>query len=215
MLFSPSRGTDTETSSFGRRTLKRSYGDLVAAGFFAVIWNAFSWSIALIFAGEEEFKQLSLNLIIVAIFPVVGIFLLGIFLYKLVRELHAPSLALALSCAEWKPGSSAEIDWSLDHPEEIESIEIILEGSRMEGSGKRRYMTIVSSQSCCRQVHPMIAAAGSFGFTVPGTQVPACKWAFDVRLKVKDVRRAFAFTYPLPTPIRPATSSSVEAMETE
>ena len=87
------------------------------------------------------------------------------------------------------------------NPEEIESLEIVLERTRMEGSGKYRRLIAASSQSCCRHVQPMVPGAGSFGFAVPERANDGCSMAFGAKVKVKSIRRAFTFTYPLPNPI--------------
>ena len=87
------------------------------------------------------------------------------------------------------------------NPEEIESLEIVLERTRMEGSGKHRRLKTVSSQSCCRHVLPMVPGAGSFGFTVPESVGDGCNLAFGAKVKMKGVRRVFTLAYPLPSPI--------------
>ena len=101
----------------------------------------------------------------------------------------------------WKQGSPAQTDWSLENPEEVESLEIVLERTRMEGSGKHRRLTTVSSQSCSRHVQSMVPGAGSFGFTVPVSTNDGCNLGFSAKVKVKGVRRVFTFSYPLPNPI--------------
>jgi hypothetical protein len=101
----------------------------------------------------------------------------------------------------WKQGSPAQVDWSLENPEEIESLEITLARTRMEGSGKHRRLTTVSSQSCYHHAQSMVPGAGSFGFTVPGSVGDGCTLTFGAKVKVKSIRRAFTLTYPLPTPI--------------
>ena len=174
---------------------------LAALGLFAVVWNVFSWSFVLGFVGEEQVRRLEPRLLVLAIFPLVGLFLIGVLLWKIVRALRAPRLVLTLSCAMWKQGSPAQVDWSLENPEEIESLEITLARTRMEGSGKHRRLTTVSSQSCCHHAQSMVPGVGSFGFTVPGSVGDGCNLAFGAKVKVKSIRRAFTLTYPLPSPI--------------
>ena len=101
----------------------------------------------------------------------------------------------------WKHGSPAQVDWSLENSEEIGSLEIVLVRTKTEGSGKYGRSVIVSSQSCCRHVQPMVPEAGSFGFTVPQRTDDGCNLAFKANVKMKSVRRAFAFAYPLPNPV--------------
>ena len=101
----------------------------------------------------------------------------------------------------WKQGSPAQVDWSIENPEEIESLEIALERTRMEGSGKHRRLSTVSSQSCSRHTQSMVPGAGSFGFAVPGSVGDGCNLSFVTKVKMKSIRRAFTFTYPLPNPI--------------
>jgi hypothetical protein len=47
----------------------------------------------------------------------------------------------------------------------------------------------------------MVPGVGSFGFTVPVIVGDGCNLAFGAKVKVKSIRRAFTFTYPLPSPI--------------
>jgi len=195
------RGSNGAPLSFERRILKRLHADLAVLGLFAVVWNVFSWSFVLGFVGEEQVRRLEPRLLVLAIFPLVGLFLIGVLLWKIVRALRAPRLVLTLSCAMWKQGSPAQVDWSLENPEEIESLEITLARTRMEGSGKYRRLTTVSSQSCCHHAQSMVPGAGSFGFTVPGSANDGCNLSFVAKVKMKSIRRAFTFTYPLPNPI--------------
>jgi hypothetical protein len=46
----------------------------------------------------------------------------------------------------------------------------------------------------------MVPGAGSFAFTVPQRTDDGCNLAFIANVKMKSVRRAFAFAYPLPNP---------------
>ena len=200
-LFSLMRRRNGAPLSFERRTLKRSYADTAAAGLVAALWNVFSWSFVLGFVGEEQVKRLEPMLLVLATFPLAGIFLTGVFIWKIVRELQAPRLVLTLSCAVWKHGSPAQIDWSLENQEEIESLEIVLVRKRAEGSGKHRRLTTVSSQNCCCYARSMVPGAGSFGFTVPEGGNDGSNFAFVATVKVKSVRRVFTLTYPLPNPI--------------
>ena len=201
MILSLLRGSNGAPLSFERQILKRSHADVAVLGLFAVVWNVFSWAFVLGFVGEEQVRRLEPALLVVAIFPLVGIFLIGVFVCKIVRELRAPRLVLTLSCAMWKHGSPAQADWSLENPEEIESLEIVLERTRMEGSGKHRRQITVASQSCCRHVQSMVPGAGSFGFTVPGSVDDGCNLSLVAKVKMKSIRRAFTFTYPLPSPV--------------
>jgi hypothetical protein len=200
-MFSLLRGSNCAPLSFERRILKRSYADLVIPGLFAVVWNVFSWSFVLVFVGEEQVRRFDPRLLVLAIFPLAGIFLIGVFIVGIVRELRAPRLVLSLSCAMWKQGSPAQVDWTLENPEEIESLEIVLERTRMKGSGKHRRLKTVSSQSCSRHAQSMVPGAGSFGFTVPGSVGDGCNLAFGAKVKMKSIRRAFTLTYPLLSPI--------------
>ena len=200
-MFSLLRGSNCAPLSFERRILKRSYADVVIPGLLAVVWNVFSWSFVLVFVGEEQVRRFDPRLLVLAIFPLAGIFLLGVFIVGIVRALRAPRLVLSLSCAMWKYGAPAQIDWSLENPEEIESLEIVLERTRMEGSGKHRRQITVSSQSCSRHAQSMVPGAGSFGFTVPVSTNDGCNLSFVAKVKMKSIRRAFTFTYPLPNPI--------------
>jgi len=199
MLFSLFRGSDAVSLSFERRILRRSHADLAVLGLFTVVWNVFSWSFVLGFVGEEQVRRLDPALLALAIFPLVGIVFVGVLVCKLVRELRAPRLVLTLSCAMWKPGFPGQIDWSLENPDEIESLEIVLERTRMEGSGKYRRLIAVSSQSCCRHVQSMVPGAGSFGFTVPERANDGSNLAFGAKVKVKSIRRAFTLAYLLPS----------------
>ena len=168
MLLSLLRRGNVAPLSFEGRILKRSRADLAAQGLFTVVWNVFSWSFVLGYVGEEQVRRLEPMLLAVAVFPLVGLFLIGGLIRKLVRERHAPRLELVLSCAMWKHGSPAQVDWSLENSEEIGSLEIVLVRTKTEGSGKYGRSVIVSSQSCCRHAHSMVPGAGSFAFTVPG-----------------------------------------------
>ena len=201
MLLSLLRGSNVVSLSFEGRILKRSRADLAMLGLFTVVWNVFSWSFVLGYVGEEQVRRLEPMLLAVAVFPLAGIFLIGLLVYTIVRELRTPRLVLTLSCTMWRHGSPAQIDWSLENPEEIESLEIVLERTRMEGSGKHRRLKTVSSQSCCRHVLPMVPGAGSFGFTVPENVGDGCNLAFGAKVKMKGVRRVFTLAYPLPSPI--------------
>ena len=199
-LFSLLRGSNAVPLSFEGRILKRSRTDLAALGLFAVVWNVFSWSFVLGFVGGEQIRRMEPALLALAIFPVVGMILICVFVGKIIRELRAPRLMLTLSCAMWKHGSPAQVYWSLENPEEVESLEIVLERTRMEGSGKHSHLVAVSSQSCCRHVQPVVPEAGSFGFTVPGRADDGCNLAFGAKVKVKSIRRAFTLAYQLPSP---------------
>ena len=200
-MFSLLRGSNCAPLSFERRILKRSYADVVIPGLLAVVWNVFSWSFVLVFVGEEQVRRFDPRLLVLAIFPLAGIFLLGVFIVGIVRALRAPRLVLSLSCAMWKYGAPAQIDWSLENPEEIESLEIALERKKTVGSGKHHRQITVSSQSCSRHAQSMVPGAGSFGFTVPGSANDGCNLSFVAKVKMKSIRRAFTFTYPLPNPI--------------
>jgi hypothetical protein len=200
MLLSLLRRGNVAPLSFEGRILKRSRADLAAQGLFTVVWNVFSWSFVLGYVGEEQVRRLEPMLLAVAVFPLVGLFLIGGLIRKLVRERHAPRLELVLSCAMWKHGSPAQVDWSLENSEEIGSLEIVLVRTKTEGSGKYGRSVIVSSQSCCRHAHSMVPGAGSFAFTVPQRTDDGCNLAFKANVKMKSVRRAFAFAYPLPSP---------------
>lgn len=197
-MFSLLRGSNCAPLSFERRTLKRSYADLVIPGLFAAFWNVFSWSFVLVFVGEEQVGRFDPLLFILVIFPLVGLFLVGQLIFSIVRARRAPRLVLSLSCAMWKYGAPAQIDWSLENPEEIESLEIALERKKTVGSGKHHRQITVSSQSCSRHAQSMVSGAGSFGFTVPGSANDGCNLAFSAKVKVKGVRRAFTLAYPLP-----------------
>lgn len=201
MLLSLLRGSNVVPLSFEGRILKRSRADLAMLGLFTVVWNVFSWSFVLGYVGEEQVRRLEPMLLAVAVFPLVGLFLIGGLIRKLVRERHAPRLELVLSCAMWKHGSPAQIDWSLDNPEEIESLEIVLSRRRMEDSGKHSRLTTVSSQICCRHGQSQVPGTGSFGFTVPRSAHDGCSLAFGVKVKVRAICRAFTFAYPLPNPV--------------
>ena len=201
MLLSLLRRGNVAPLSFEGRILKRSRADLAAQGLFTVVWNVFSWSFVLGYVGEEQVRRLEPMLLAVAVFPLVGLFLIGGLIRKLVRERHAPRLELVLSCAMWKHGSPAQVDWSLENSEEIGSLEIVLVRTRMDGSGKHRRLTTVSSQSCCRHAHSMVPGAGSFGFTVPGSIGDGCNLSFVAKVKVKGVSRAFTLAYSLPNPV--------------
>ena len=201
MTLSFLRGSNGAPLSFERRILKRSHADLAALGLFAVVWNVSSWSFVLGFVGEEQVRRLEPRLLVLAIFPLVGLFLMGVLLWKIVRALRAPRLVLTLSCAMWEKGSPAQVDWTLENPEEIESLEIALERTRMEGSGKHRRLTTVSSQSCCHHAQSMVPGAGSFGFTVPVSTNDGCNLSFVAKVKMKGVSRIFTLTYPLPNPV--------------
>lgn len=133
--------------------------------------------------------------IFTAEFALAGLFLIGVLICKIVRELRAPRLVLTLSCAMWKHGSPAQVDWSLDNPEEIESLEIVRERTKMEGSGKYRRLTTVSSQSCSRHAQSMIPGAGSFSFMVPGSTNDGCNLSFVAKVKVKGVSHVFTLTH--------------------
>lgn len=195
------RGSNGAPLSFERRVLKRSHADLVIPGLFAAVWNVFSWSFVLAFVGEEQVRRFDPRLLLLAIFPMAGIFLIGLLIFSIVRALRAPRLVLSLSCAMWKHGSPAQVEWTLENPEEVESLEIALERTRMLGSGKHRRLKTVSSQSCSRHAQSMVPGAGSFGFTVPGSASDGWNLAFGAKVKVKGVSRAFALTYPLPNPV--------------
>lgn len=201
MLLSLLRRGNVAPLSFEGQILKRSRADLAAQGLFTVVWNVFSWSFVLGYVGEEQVRRLEPMLLAVAVFPLVGLFLIGGLIRKLVRERHAPRLELVLSCAMWKHGSPAQVDWSLENPEEIESLEITLARTRMDGSGKHRRLTTVSSQSCSRHTQSMVPGAGSFGFTVPGSIGDGCNLSFVAKVKVKGVSRAFTLAYSLPNPV--------------
>jgi hypothetical protein len=201
MTLSFLRGSNGAPLSFERRILKRSHANWVIPGLFTVVWNVFSWSFVLGFVGEEQVMRFDPLLFILVIFPLVGIFLIGCFIFEIVRELRAPRLVLTLSCTMWKQGSLAQVDWSLENPEEIESLEIALERTRMEGSGKHRRLTTVSSQSCCHHAQSMVPGVGSFCFTVPQSVGDGWNLAFGAKVKVKGVSRIFTLTYPLPNPV--------------
>lgn len=201
MTLSFLRGNNGAPLSFERRILKRSHADLAALGLFAVVWNVFSWSFVLVFVGEEQVRRLEPRLLVLAIFPLVGLFLIGFLLWKIVRVLRAPRLVLTLSCAMWKQDSPAQVDWSLGNPEEIDSLEIFLERTKMEGSGKYRRLSTVTSQSCCHHAQSMVPGVGSFCFTVPRSVGDGWNLAFGAKVKVKGVSRIFTLTYPLPNPV--------------
>ena len=73
--------------------------------------------------------------------------------------------------------------------------------TRMKGSGMHRRLTTFSSQNCCHHAQSMVPGAGSFGFTVPVSTNDGCNLSFVAKVKMKSIRRAFTFTYPLPNPV--------------
>ena len=186
--------------AFAGKVLKRSAGELAAVGLFAAVWNVFSWVFLLGYVGAEQIRNPSPVLLALAVFPLAGIFLVGVFIRKLVNALRAPRLELALTCSAWKHGAPAQIHWRLERPEEIASFEIVLALTRMEGSGKCRYPVTVSSQDCCRYARPPVPGAGCFGFTVPEEAGDGCALAFAASIKSKSAKRAFTLSYPLPRP---------------
>ena len=155
----------------------------------------------LVFIGEEQVGRFDQLLFILVIFPLVGLFLVGQLIFSIVRARRAPRLVLSLSCAMWKYGAPAQIDWSLENPEEIESLEIALERKKTVGSGKHHRQITVSSQSCSRHAQSMVPGAGSFGFTVPVSTNDGCNLSFVAKVKMKGVSRIFTLTYPLPNPV--------------
>ena len=202
MLLSLLRGSTDAALSFERRFLKRSYAELWALCLFAFVWNVFSWSFVLVFVGEEQVRRFDPRLLFLAIFPLAGLFFVGLLIFSIVRARRAPRLVLSLSCAMWKYGAPAQIDWSLENPEEIESLEIALERKKTVGSGEHHRQITVSSQRRSRHAQSMVPGAGSFGFTVPGSANDGCNLAFRAKVKAKSVSRVFAFVYPLPHPMK-------------
>ncbi|MBO4287630.1 MAG: DUF3592 domain-containing protein [Kiritimatiellae bacterium] len=195
-IFFSSFARTEESRSFDGFPLKCSRGDLAGLGFFALFWNLVTWSMLGGFYVGGIFQNFEPVFLVFALFSIFGIGILVAFFRKLVTDLKAPKLTMSLSCAMWTPGSGAQIDWKLERAEEVESLEIVLEGARWTG-GKHRYKTVVSTTSCCRHENQVIPSGWRFGFSAPEA-LDGVKWSFIATMKVKGVQRPYTLTYVLP-----------------
>ena len=194
-LLSGTRGPRAPVS-YESRPLRRSRSDLVTLCAFAVFWNLIAWTATIAVASDAIHDGMRVEYLLVAIFPLVGLGIAGAFFCMLVRELRAPKLSLSLSCASWERGAGAQVDWIVDDPDAVESLEIFLEGARMERHGKHSCRVVVSSESCCRQDAP-VPQGWRFGFPVPDVEADGLTWSLSVHLRAKGVRKEYEWRYPL------------------
>lgn len=183
--------------SFEGHPLRCSYGDVAGLGFFAVFWNLVIWSLLGGLYAGGVFEKFEPVFLVLALFPIIGIGLVVAFFRKLSFERKAPKLTMSLSCAMWTPGAGAQIDWRLERAEEVESLEIVLEGWRWTG-GKHRYKTVVSATSCCRYDGQVIPPDWRFGFSVP-ERMDDVKWTFVVKMNVRNSQHPYTHAYALPS----------------
>ena len=196
MLLSAMRQKEETPHTFERYPLTCSHGELAGLGFFAILWNFLTGGLLFGFYAGGIFQDFNPVFYTLAVFPIIGIVLVAAFFRGLVHEFKSPKLTMTLSCAMWTSGAGAQIDWELDRADEVESLEIILEGARWTGS-KHRRKTVVSTSSCYQQEGGLIPKCWRFGFSVP-EPLDGVKWAFIAMMKVKDTRRPYRRYFPLP-----------------
>ncbi|MBR4171242.1 MAG: DUF3592 domain-containing protein [Kiritimatiellae bacterium] len=196
MLFSALRQKEAIPSTFESYPLTCTHGELAGLGCFAIFWNFLTGGLLFGFYVGGIFQNFSPVFYSLAIFPIIGIVLVAVFFRGLVHELTSPKFTMTLSCAMWTPGAGAQIDWKLERADEVESLEIILEGARWTG-GKHRRKIVVSTSSCYQQEGQLIPKIWRFGFSVPES-LNDVKWAFIVMMKVKNKRRPYRLYFALP-----------------
>lgn len=183
--------------SFENHVLRRSRADMISIGCFAGLWNLISWTVVGGFWAGGSFEKFKPEMLLIALFPIVGIVLVAVFIRMLVRDLKAPAFTMSLTCTMWKSGSPAQIAWRLERADEVESLEVILEGAKWEGSGKYRRKKVVSTTTCCSYDGSSIPSSWQFGFMVPRVR-DGVTWSFAVTMKAKDVRRPYKLDFGLP-----------------
>ena len=137
----PGQGTET-----GRWPLRRSRGNTLSFGAFALFWNLLAWPTAIVFMSAPGPHDPMMRL--VWAFPLIGAAVAAAFAVALRRDLHAPKLAMTLSRSG---GTTPTLDWSLDAPSAFHSLSIQLEGLAPAG----RKQCLVVSIPVCKHAAPV------------------------------------------------------------
>ncbi|MBP5786943.1 MAG: DUF3592 domain-containing protein, partial [Kiritimatiellae bacterium] len=138
---------EKQTEQLGQWTLRRSYTNTIFLGVFAGFWNLLAWSMALVFMGDPGPRDPMM--LMVWMFPLIGLGLAAAFAASLRRDLRAPKLAMTLSLPD---GATPTLDWRLDDPSALRSLSIQLEGT---GTGPKYNRTpVVFSLLLCKHSAP-------------------------------------------------------------
>lgn len=172
----------------GPWNLRRSRTALLSLGAFAVSWNLLSWSVALAVLGSPWPLEPASRL--VCAFPLVGIGPIVSLVAALRRDWHAPKLSMTLALPD---GATPLLDWCLDDPSAVRSLDIRLEGRAHPGirPKKGRFSVPV-----CRHAAP-VPGSGRETFRFPADP-GAGNWRLAATLRTASSRRAVRFDYPLP-----------------
>jgi hypothetical protein len=181
-------------TEFSGHVLHRSRAGVISIGVFAFLWNTISWPLAL-----ASFKDGVTGgvMLLVALFPTVGIWFLVMFAYHFVREIRAPRLSLVLDMPE---GANAHVAWSIAETTDIETIKFALDGYRIVGSGKYSRKETVFRKDLSCHVAPSVPSAGFFDFAIAseddyGDDV---KWRITAKVKTTKDKKPFELEYNLP-----------------
>lgn len=187
-----------KTKHCAGQVLKRSCGELFAAGLFALVWNVFSWCFAIGFLGEVNFRHPDLTLFAVLVFPVAGIGLAVAFFRQLARAAKFPKLEIKLWCDAWKPGGVARASCTLADASALEEIEISLESVRHVKSGRRMVEVADYCSRCCSYRAP-VPQSWVFEFQIPEKADAGCSWRFNATMRRKSGKGTYAtMNYALP-----------------
>ena len=168
--------------------------------FFAVLWNLFSWSVAGVFLSGSGFR-FSFEMLIIAIFPLVG---LG-FAFKaasvLARRFCQPQFAVTVTCPQFRPGAQMQVSYEFAGPTDDFSLEVWIRSINLDF---RTSDTLSSDpqEGVLIKVHQVAAVGsmGSFAFVVP--TVPEANrraWSLQfVRTRRTGNGRMQATEYALP-----------------
>ncbi|MBR6022149.1 MAG: DUF3592 domain-containing protein [Kiritimatiellae bacterium] len=175
----------------GQWTLRRSCANTISLGAFALFWNLLSWSITLVFMGEPGPRDPMI--LLVWMFPLIGLGLAAAFAVSLRRDLHAPKLAMTLSLPD---GTTPTLDWRLDDPSAIRSLSIQLEGTT--AGSKHSGPDVVISIPVCKHPSP-VPETWRETFHFPPDPSDAQKWRLAATLRTAaSPRRPILLHYPLP-----------------
>ena len=190
------RGQDAADGQPRQWVLHRSRTEVVGLGVFAVFWNALAWSIAPLVL-RNLWPDRDPLLFVAAAFLLIGIGLAVGFVVVLRRDLRTPRLTMTLSLPD--PAAKPQLDWQLDDPAAVRSLDIRLEGVRST-SNNRRY-TAVSLPVAKHDAPVPESWRETFSFPPdPGT---AEHWRLAVSLRLPFSRSPLRLKFPLPDAATP------------
>ena len=183
------------TDQPGQWTLRRSCANTIFLGAMAGFWNLLAWSMALVFMGEPGPRDPMM--LMVWMFPLIGLGLAAAFAASLRRDLRAPKLAMTLSLPD---GATPTLDWHLDDPSPIRFLSIHLEGTVPGNKGN----PVVVISILIRKHPAPVPEAWRETFHFPTDPSDAQNWRLAATLQTtSSPRRPVLLHYPIPPACTP------------